>query len=287
MKFASYNIQFGVGLDGIFSPDRIAESLRGADVIALQEVTRGWPKNEGVDLVERISALLPDFHWVYGPACDVHRSFDRVNGRIVDRRAQFGNMVLSRWPILASRMLLLPRARTFDKLNLQRGASEAVIDAPQGPIRVYSVHLDHVSPDERIAQIRYLKERAFGFVAEGGALTGTTEFGLAEVPLPEEFVIMGDFNMVPGSPEYCEMTGLPDYFYGRPARHGFPVDALSRLGQLQEDSYSWIDSKNHAERKHLDYCFLSPGLGSRLKSGFVDTAATGSDHLPVWIDIDW
>lgn len=287
MKFASYNIQFGVGLDGIFDPDRIAESLRGADVIALQEVTRGWPNNGEVDLVERIVSLFPDFHWVYGPACDIHRSSARIDGRVVDLRAQFGNMVLSRWPILTNRMLLLPRARTYEKLNLQRSASEAVIDAPGGAIRVYSVHLDHVSPEERIAQIRYLKERVFNFVSEGGAVTGAVEFGLPEVPLPDEFVIMGDFNMVPGSPEYCEMTGRDDYFYGRPARHGFAIDALARCGRLTGDSYSWIDANRPSERKHLDYCFLSPGLAPRLKDASVDTGAAGSDHLPVWVDLDW
>lgn len=287
MKFASYNIQFGVGLDGVFDPDRIAESLRGADVIALQEVTRGWPNNGGVDLVERIASLFPDFHWIYGPACDAHRSYETINGRIVDLRAQFGNMVLSRWPILTNRMLLLPRARTYGKLNLQRGASEAVIDAPGGPVRVYSIHLDHVSPDERIAQIRYLKERAFSFTTEGGAVTGASEFGLDEMPLPEEFLIMGDFNMVPNSPEYCEMAGHDDHFYGRVARHGYGYDALAQLGRLTEDSYSWIDAKNHTERKHLDYCFLSPGLAPRLRDAFVDTGAAGSDHLPVWVDLDW
>ncbi|MBO3758160.1 endonuclease/exonuclease/phosphatase family protein [Ciceribacter sp. L1K22] len=287
MKFASYNIQFGVGLDGIFDPKRIIENIKDADVIALQEVTRNWPSNGGVDLIEQITALLPDFHWVYGPACDVHRSYERIADRFVDRRAQFGNMILSRWPILANRMLLLPRVRTYDKLNLQRAASEAVIAAPGGPIRIYSVHLDHVSPSERIAQIRYLKDRAFDFVAEGGALTGAAEFGLDEVPLPEDFVIMGDFNMVPDSPEYIEMVGLEDYFYGRPARHGQVVDALARAGKLTPASYSWIDHRNHAERKHLDYCFLSPGLAPKLVDALVDVDAVGSDHFPVHVDIDW
>lgn len=286
MKFATYNIQFGIGLDGKFDLARIARSLDGADVIALQEVTRGAPGNGGVDLVALITDLFPDHHFVYGPACDLHLSSERVNGRIVDRRYQFGNMVLSRWPILAHRMLLLPRNRTFDKLDLQRGASEAVIETPNGALRVYSVHLDHVSPDERIQQIRFLKERAVQFPVEGGALTGGGEFDLPDPPLPEDFLLMGDFNMVPGSPEYVEMAGRGDYFYGRPARAGFPTDALARLGRLTAESYSWIDAKNPSERKHLDYCFVSPGLVPRMKDAFIDVDATGSDHLPIWIELD-
>ncbi|MGO8586948.1 endonuclease, partial [Rhizobium ruizarguesonis] len=42
MNFASYNIQYGFGLDGRYDLTRIARSLEGADVIALQEVTRGF-----------------------------------------------------------------------------------------------------------------------------------------------------------------------------------------------------------------------------------------------------
>jgi endonuclease/exonuclease/phosphatase family metal-dependent hydrolase len=115
-------------------------------------------------------------------------------------------MVLSRYPIAAVRNLLLPRSRTFDKLNLQRGALEAVIDAPGGALRVYSVHLDHVSPNERIAQIAYLKARANGFLDEGGALTGAIEFAVPDPALPVDYLLMGDFNMEPEGLEYVEMV---------------------------------------------------------------------------------
>ena len=40
MQFASYNIQFGFGKDGKNDLARIAGEVRGADVIALQEVER-------------------------------------------------------------------------------------------------------------------------------------------------------------------------------------------------------------------------------------------------------
>lgn len=286
MKFASYNIQFGIGLDGTYDPERIAASLEGADVIALQEVTRGSPGNGGVDLVDVFASLFPDYHTVYGPACDIYLDSSMVDGRRQDRRYQFGNMVLSRWPILANRMLLLPRSRTFDKLNLQRGATEAVIATPSGPLRVYSVHLDHVSPEERIAQIRYLKERALNFAREGGALTGGAEFGLIDPPVPEEFLMMGDFNMIPESAEYCEMVGPRDLSGGRVPRATRPLDALSHLGRLTDESYSWMDPRDHARMMHLDYCFLSCGLAPRLKDCHIDTGALGSDHFPLWVDIE-
>jgi endonuclease/exonuclease/phosphatase family metal-dependent hydrolase len=285
VRFVSYNVQFGFGLDGKYDPARIAKNLEGADVIALQEVTRGSPANGGADMVEIFANHFPEYHWVYGPACDLHASSALIKGRRVDKRYQFGNMVLSRWPILANRLLLLPRTRTFEKLNSQRGATEAVIETPGGALRVYSVHLDHLAPDERIAQIRFLKDRAINFLQEGGAITGGDEFHLPQPPLPEDFMLLGDFNMQPESPEYIEMVGTLDAYYGRTARNDAPIDALARLGQLTPGCYSWEETGHPEQRMHLDYCFLSGSLAPRLKAAHVDINAVGSDHFPVWVEL--
>ncbi|MBY3219874.1 endonuclease/exonuclease/phosphatase family protein [Rhizobium laguerreae] len=286
MNFASYNIQYGFGLDGRYDLARIARSLERADVIALQEVTRGFSRNGFADMVADIAALFPDYFWVYGPACDMHVEADEDGLQPVrGTRFQFGNMVLSRWPILATRTLLLPRSRTIGKINLQRGATEAVIDAPGGAIRVYSVHLDHVSADERIRQLQFLNARINAFVQEGGSLTGGGEFDLLEPPLPEDYIIMGDFNMEPESPEYCALAGAGGGYYGRVARIGTPVDAFAALKAYSPESYSWMDPEDRGKRMHLDYCFVSCGLLSRLKSVRIDTQSVGSDHFPVWVEI--
>lgn len=166
-------------------------------------------------------------------------------------------------------------------MNLQRGATEALIATPGGPLRVYSVHLDHVLPAERIAQIRYLKDRLLGYPLEGGAITGAVDFGLAEPPHPEDFVVMGDFNMEPETPEYCAMVGARDAYYGRSLRLENPVDVLAHLGRLTPESYSWIHPENPEKRMHLDYCFLSAGLVPRLTDAWTEYDAKGSDHLPV------
>lgn len=284
MKFVSYNIQYGFGQDGRFDPDRIADSIRGADVIALQEVTRGFSRNHHADLVETFSALFPDYFTAFGPACDVLVDHAVIDGRLRERRFQFGNMVLSRYPIRASRNLLLPRNRTFDKLNLQRGALEAVIEAPGGALRLYSVHLDHISPDERLAQIAFLKDRVQLYLEEGGALTGVNEFGLPDPALPQDFLIMGDFNMEPESVEYIAMVGRHDAYYGRTPRAGYPTDAEAHLKTRPADGYSWI-SEDGLRRMHLDYCFVSGGLAGRLKACRVDNSARGSDHFPVWVEV--
>lgn len=271
MKLVSYNIQYGIGMDGQFDPARIAASMADADIIALQEVTRGFARNGHVDLVAQMAGFFPGYFHSFAAPCDVFLGMAEVEGRMLEQRFQFGNMALSRWPILAVRHLLLPRSRTFDTLNLQRGAVEAVIDTPSGPLRVYSVHLDHISPDERIAQIRFLKDRALNFAAEGGALTGAGEFGIAEPPLAEDFVMLGDFNMVPESPEYLEMVGHADIYYRR---------------ALRADSYTWAKPPGTGTvRMHLDHAFVNPRLVPRLLSADVDHDAIGSDHFPVRLEL--
>ncbi|TCQ99708.1 endonuclease/exonuclease/phosphatase family protein [Neorhizobium sp. JUb45] len=285
MKFVSYNIQYGFGLDGLFDLERIAKSLAGADVIALQEVTRGSPENDHVDMVAALQELFPDFFISYGAGCDVLFDFVVENGRRKERRFQFGNMILSRWPILATRNLLLPRSHSVELINLQRSAVEAVIDTPDGAIRVYSVHLDHVSPDERMAQIAFLKERVLNFVAEGGSLTGIGSNRFPELPLPQDFVVMGDFNMEPETPEYIAMVGHDDRFYGRALRSNQLVDVLARFGRLTSDCYSWIEPPEGPAKAHLDYCFVNHALFPRVRDVFVDMDAKGSDHFPVWLEL--
>jgi len=286
VNFASYNIQYGFGLDGRYDLARIARSLEGADVIALQEVTRGFSRNGFADMAADFAACFPDYFWVYGPACDIHVEADSGGRQPVrGTRFQFGNMVLSRWPILSTRTLLLPRSRTIGKINLQRGATEAVITVPGGAIRLYSVHLDHVSPEERIRQLQFLNAHINAFVQEGGSLTGGSEFDLPEPPLPEDYVVMGDFNMEPESPEYCALAGAGGGYYGRVARIGTPMDAFAALEAYRPGSYSWMDPEDHGKRMHLDYCFVSCGLEGRLKSARIDTQSEGSDHFPLWVEI--
>ena len=282
MKLVSYNIQYGFGLDGRYDLERIVANLAGADIIGLQEVSRGFAPNGGIDMVAAIEALLPDHYTIYGVGMDLLPPGAGPR----DLRFQFGNMVLSRWPILATRTLLLPRSRTISKLNLQRAAVEAVIDAPGGAIRAYSVQLDHVAPDERIRQIHCLKDHAINFARDGGSLTGAMEIDHSDPPLPEDFVLMGDFNMVPESPEYCALAGLKDAFYGRMPRFDTPIDALDAAGRLKPEVYSWMDPEDRNKRMHIDYCFISCGLSDRLRSAHVDLEAEGSDHFPVWIEID-
>ena len=58
--------------------------MRGADVIALQEVTRNNPKNGGRDMVAELREALPDYFAVFGPNFEADFGSAMKDGRAVD-----------------------------------------------------------------------------------------------------------------------------------------------------------------------------------------------------------
>ena len=61
------------------------------------------------------------------------------------------------------------------------------------------------------------------------------------------------------------------------------VDAWTAAGNPREEGPT---SDVNDIPATLDYCFVSSSLSTRVQSTKVDSDAKGSDHLPVWIDID-
>lgn len=281
MKLVTYNTQYGVGRDGTFDLERIAREVEGADIVALQEVTRNFARNGGVDMVEGLAALLPGYFTAFGPAMDLDFGATDGEGRPLNRRFQFGNMVLSRFPIAASRNLLLPRTLRLSRGNLQRSALEALVMAPSGPLRIYSVHLDHISVTERSLQISHLKQRAFAYAGEGGAISGAAEYGFPEPPRPQGFVLMGDFNMDRFSPEYALMVGEQD----EASSGADPVDVYSLGGGLPDGAVSWVDDARPEDNRLIDFAFVERSLAGRIGKVWIDREAKGSDHLPVWFEM--
>ena len=152
MLLASYNIQYGLGRDNAYDIPRLARAVEAADIIALQEVVRGFDLNSRADQPAEFGALL-NRYWVYGPGFDVDNSTVDPAGRVTNRRRQFGNMVLSRWPIRASRNILLPRRPYHGIFDIARSALEVVIETPAGAFRIYSVHLSHIHAEQRARQL--------------------------------------------------------------------------------------------------------------------------------------
>ena len=291
MKVVTYNIQYSKGSDGRFDLPRVVEAVRGADIIALQEVERFWPRSGMVDQPAEIAGMLEGYDWVYGPAFDMSVGPDADGTQVPGRRRQFGTMLLSRWPILFSRLHVLPKAGTVDVFNMDLGALVGVVDIPFGPLRVYSLHLSGVSASERCRQLKTLLDIHRQALFAGGAWTGdpdalTEEWRLGDPPpSPQEAVILGDCNFAPDSIEYDLMVGPRDRFKGRAGVLGGFKDAWTTAGHVEDDGYTWA-TPDDSDRVRIDHCFVSAPLAQRVKSAWIDNLAQGSDHYPLWVELD-
>lgn len=291
MKLASYNIQYGTGRDRRVDLARIARVVDGADLIALQEVERFAARTGMVDQAAALADLLPDYHWVYGAGMDLDASTVDASGRVTMRRRQFGNMLLSRTPILASRNHLLPKFGTLVQYSLQRCALEGVVMTPGGrPLRAYSIHLSHLADGDRAPQVEALLDIHARAPAEGAGWCGTRDDpgwtdGKPAVPMPREAVLMGDFNLTHASPLYERIVGPMSPQYGRMTNlEGF-VDTWVAAGHREDEGTTCLSgSLNRGER--IDFCFASASLASSVRKAWIDPDADGSDHQPIFLDLD-
>ncbi len=278
MIFVSYNIQWGTGKDGRIDLSRIAAEVGAADAIAFQEVERFWTRSHRSDQAGELAALFPEHHWVYGPGLDLDASRRGDDGRLIRRRRQFGNMLLSRTPILSSRNHMLPKMNLPEKLSLQRAALEAVIAAPSGPLRVHSLHLNHSSAEERLIQVARLREIVAGAPGEGGAWSGRDydpvwNLDGPQPPMPAPAILLGDFNLRPDSEEHAALCAGPDGL----------VDSWRALGH--EEGPGWTCHEAEGGWR-IDYAFVTADLKDRLRAMSVDHAAQGSDHQPIRVEIE-
>ncbi|MGH7613145.1 MAG: endonuclease/exonuclease/phosphatase family protein, partial [Gemmatimonadales bacterium] len=135
IRVVTFNIQFARHIDSALALLETAEQLAGADIITLQEMDAPG--------TSRIAAAL-GMSYVYYPA--THRS---GTGR------DFGNAILSRWPISEDRKIILPHLGRFAKTL--RTATAATIAVAGVPVWVYSVHLGTIfelSPGAKRDQAR-------------------------------------------------------------------------------------------------------------------------------------
>lgn len=288
MKLLSFNIQYGFGADGVYDLTRAARVIDGADIAALQEVERHWQRSNHDDQPALLEAMLPQYYTAYGPAFDMDAS-THTGSRVINRRRQFGTMILSRWPILWTRLHLLPMRRMIAPLNTQNPALEACIATPSGPLRVFSLHLAHVGTAERLEQIDHLSALHARAPLSGGPWSGTDDEptrnwteGQAEPPNPASAIFMGDFNMEPGSAEHARLTGCTPYHPG--ARYADAlVDAVAATGTILHTHVKTIAGQ--VRLRQLDHCFVTADLAPRVTAAWTDSAETASDHHPLWITL--
>ncbi|NNM34933.1 MAG: endonuclease [Gemmatimonadetes bacterium] len=141
LRIVSFNVEFGLRVRRAADVLATHPDLRCADVVLLQEM-------DEVGTL-RIAAEL-GVEYVYYPSVHHHRY-----GR------DFGNAVLSRWPIVEHAKIILPHVSLFTRTR--RIAAAATLHVAGRPLRVYSTHLGsllEVGGDAREAQLDAVVEDA-------------------------------------------------------------------------------------------------------------------------------
>lgn len=145
LRVLSYNIHHGEGIDGRVDLERIADTIVAAraDLVALQEVDCVVRRSGSVDQPAEL-ARLTGMHVAFG-------------GNIELQGGRYGNMVLSRYPIVDHENHLLPR---FDD-GEQRGVLVVRTKVPglSEPLLFLATHFDHRSKDrERMASAKAIDD---------------------------------------------------------------------------------------------------------------------------------
>lgn len=294
MQIVTYNIQWGKGQDDVVDLSRIAQTVANADVICLQEVERNWRDMPDSDQVARLAALLPDHYAIFSPTVDLH---DHRENATKGRR-QYGLMILSRWPILSTRTFPLRKYPVQGSLNDSSGLQEAVI-APGGQgVRIYNTHLNYLSQRQRRLQIDEIMKVIADAPLQGGAIVGPgvpeaeyrqdwIAIGPEDVPaMPVPAILSGDFNMRPNSPNYDQIVGESDPFYGRLPDLARFSDVLTLVGQPEQEGSTHAEV-DHAGYQRIDHIFVSGDLVGCVTRAWIDTKADGSDHQPVFAEVSF
>jgi endonuclease/exonuclease/phosphatase family metal-dependent hydrolase len=133
LTIVSYNIWFGEDIAQALSEMREIHSKYELDIVLLQEMDE-----VGTAQIARELKM----NYVYFPAA-IEPTYNK----------NFGNAILSRWPIIASQKLILPHKSLSNRMN--RIATRATIRIPGADILVYSLHTESVFTLPRYRKEQY------------------------------------------------------------------------------------------------------------------------------------
>jgi endonuclease/exonuclease/phosphatase family metal-dependent hydrolase len=294
LRVMTYNIRWGMGVDGKFSLERIAGVIResGADLVGLQEVERGSPRSR-----------FRDEPCVIARELGMHVAF---GGNLRLGSWQFGNALLSRFPLQAWRNVPLP-------------ASRGPIDRPA----VGAVGATHASPLRRsVSLFKLMRQWVPSLVDRRGVLVASLPLSALRSPLSVATTARACRPVEPPAATLTEsgerraesclsvlVTHLPLSYQVRLAQarvilgllraagggpallmgdFNEPPDAptvtlFGTEGRLENVSGCEATFPSRHPTSKLDYILVSPGLYGLGEPRVIPSPA--SDHLPVVVDV--
>jgi endonuclease/exonuclease/phosphatase family metal-dependent hydrolase len=277
MLMITWNIQCGKGCDGVIDLARIvavAKAIADADVFCFQEVSSNFSKLDGVtDQSEQLAELLPDYLPVFRPAIE---TIDGEGGL-----HRFGNMTLSRLPVLQIANHLLPWPGAGAVRSMRRHALEVTVQTAFGPLRTVNTHLEYHSAGQREAQIERLLELQQEASTSPKAPAPRHHEPYGPQILPASSLLCGDFNFDVSDPQHAliHQSARPGLNYRDAWNVCHPDQPRSPTCGLY-DHAQWTDGPDCR-----DFIFTTEDLTGRIRRVEVDGKTDASDHQPVLIEL--
>ena len=230
----SYNIHHGEGTDGRIDLERLAQVILDArpDVVALQEVDRNVERSGRVDQAAEL-ARLTGLHMEFGQTIPL-------------QGGQYGNAVMSRWPMRRVSNHPLPSPVGGEARAVL--AAEIAVPAGDGSeiVTVLGTHFHHTQdPTNRVASAEALE----------------TLFPADSVPAQGVAMLLaGDLNATPESR---------------------PIGLLLKLWSMTSAARPAPTSPAPAPRRKIDYVMYRPRGRWRVIESRVVDEAVASDHRPM------
>lgn len=275
MRLITWNIQWGKGCDGVVDLARVvsaARSLADAEVFCFQEVSNGFASLDGDnDQAAQLAALLPDHQPVFRPAIET------IDSRGRSRR--FGNMTLSRLPILQIASHLLPWPQDKPVRSMRRQALEVTVQTAFGALRVTNTHLEYYSATQREAQIERLLDLQQEASTSRQVADAREPYG--KQVIAASGILCGDFNFDVSDPQHALLaaSSRPGLNY----RDAWTICHPELPHQATCGLHDHVQWKNGADCR--DFIFVTEDLAGRVRRMEVDGETAASDHQPVLIEL--
>lgn len=277
MRLLTWNIQCGKGCDGVTDLARIvgiASETCDADVFCFQEVSANFAKHDGGgDQSAELAALLPDYFPVFRPAIE---TVDPAGGL-----HRFGNMTLSRLPVVQINNHILPWPGAGTGRSMRRHALEVTVQAAFGAVRIVNTHLEYHSAAQREAQIARLLD-----LQQDASTSPRTPRRQPDEPYESQTVapsslLCGDFNFDVSDRQHAmiERSNRPGLNY-RDAWTVVHADAPRAPTCGIYDHVQWTEGPDCR-----DFIFATEDLAGRIRHVEVNGQTDASDHQPVFIEL--
>jgi endonuclease/exonuclease/phosphatase family metal-dependent hydrolase len=268
----------------------VAREMADFDALCMQEVAVNYTALTGTLQPNQpaiVKQLLPGFEVFFSPAIDELSPCGTM-------RQQFGNLIATRLPVRQVQHTPLPYPNppvAQPTPSMQRIALTCTVQAPWGPVRLITSHLEYYNQIMRHAQARALRDLHL----QGCALAAQpskTEQGTPYQPKPltTDTIICGDFNFERDSEEYASMiqTGGAQTDLAQTGAAGNLVDSFDVLhpGAAYPSTFRLFDRTYGPEPVGCDFFFVSNSLAHRVKGFAVNQMTQASDHQPVLLELN-